>query len=192
MKRDAALLSNLAETFEHLDGLGVYSSDPAARALAVAGLDVVGFGTWRPVRMETDRSALDGLYARLPFRLPRLYEELILSYRWVEADLIGYRFLENPPGPDLSGLLSAILRDKHLFPTIFRHGYVQFAKGEGIDYDPVCFDSKRRRKGGDCPVVKLDHEEILCNERLVVVKELAPSFVKLVGQTIEAARQIRK
>jgi hypothetical protein len=33
--------------------------------------------------------------------------------------------------------------------------------------------------------VKIDHEEILCNNRIKVVGELAPSFRALVLQTIE-------
>lgn len=37
------------------------------------------------------------------------------------------------------------------------------------------------------PVVKIDHEEILCNNRIKVVGELAKGFRELVQQTIEKA-----
>lgn len=58
-----------------------------------------------------------------------------------------------------------------------------------MDYDPVCFDVKTRNKNGDCRIVKIDHEEILCNNRIKVIAELAPSFYQLVLQTIERAKR---
>jgi hypothetical protein len=54
-------------------------------------------------------------------------------------------------------------------------------------YDPVCFDYSSRRQGGDCKIVKIDHEEILCNNRIKVVAELAHSFRELMEQTIRTA-----
>lgn len=59
-----------------------------------------------------------------------------------------------------------------------------------MDYDPVCFDISVRNNR-DYRVVKIDHEEILCNYRVKVVSEIAPSFRALVLQTIEHAETIR-
>ena len=56
-----------------------------------------------------------------------------------------------------------------------------------MDYDPVCFDIRSRTKSKDYRIVKIDHEEILCNHRVKVVAELAPSFERLMLQTIERA-----
>ncbi len=56
-----------------------------------------------------------------------------------------------------------------------------------MDYDPVCFDLRSRTKDGDYRIVKIDHEEILCNNRLKVVAELAPSFEQLMQRTVEQA-----
>ena len=58
-------------------------------------------------------------------------------------------------------------------------------------YDPVCFDIGLR-KNYDYRIVKIDHEEILCNQRIKVVPESAPSFRALVLQTIERASAVRK
>ena len=58
-----------------------------------------------------------------------------------------------------------------------------------MDYDPVCFDMNSRKKNREMRVVKIDHEEILCNYRIKVVAELARSFEALVLQTIEAANK---
>jgi hypothetical protein len=56
-----------------------------------------------------------------------------------------------------------------------------------MDYDPVCFDIKKRTKSNDYRIVKIDHEEILCNNRIKVVSELAPSFEQLMIETISRA-----
>ena len=69
-------------------------------------------------------------------------------------------------------------------------GYIQFGKGPDLDYDPVSFDLKSRNKNGDYRIVKIDHEEILCNNRITLVAELAPSFEHLVRQTIDQANRI--
>ena len=66
-------------------------------------------------------------------------------------------------------------------------GYIQFGKGPGLEYDPVSFDLKSRNKNGDYRIVKIDHEEILCNNRIKLVAELVPSFEHLVRQTIDQA-----
>lgn len=102
-------------------------------------------------------------------------------------DLQLYRLIANPPGEDLSGLLVQISKDPALWSALRAAGYIQFGKGPDLDYDPVCFDLKARKKNGDCRIVKIDHEEILCNNRLKVVSEIAPSFEDLMQRTIETA-----
>jgi hypothetical protein len=129
------------------------------------------------------------VYAKLPAHFPRLFELLVLSYRWAEIDLGTYRLLANPPGSDLTGLLRQISKDPSLWEALLPAGFMQFGMGPDMDYDPVCFDIKTRKQGGDCRIVKIDHEEILCNNRVKVVSELAPSFYQLVLQTIERAKK---
>ena len=104
-----------------------------------------------------------------------------------DVDLGSYRLLGNPLGPDLSRLLDKMLKDKFLSACLLKNGYIPFGKGPDIDYDPVCFDLKSRKKNREFSIVKLDHEEILCNERIKVVAELAPTFEQLVKTTIEFA-----
>jgi hypothetical protein len=131
---------------------------------------------------------LDPLHAKLPGRFPPLYEQLVLTYRWADVDLVSYRLLGNPIGPNLSGLLDKMLKDKFLSTCLLKSGYIPFGKGPDID-DPVCFDLKSRKKNREFSIVKLPHEEILCNERIKVVAELAPTFEQLLRTTIEAANR---
>lgn len=59
-----------------------------------------------------------------------------------------------------------------------------------MDYDPVCFDIKSGNNR-DYRIVKIDHEEIFCNNRIKVVSEIAPGCRALVLQTIERAVAVR-
>ncbi len=167
----------------------IYELDPIAWQLAYGESDEYGYKRWRPLRTSTDPIALEMVYSKLPARFPPLYEKLILSYRWAGVDLDRYRLLANPPGPDLSGLMREITKDKTMWDVLCSNGYLQFGKGPDVNYDPVCFDCGSRREDKDCRIVQLDHEEILCNNRVKEVDELAISFRELVLKTIEEARR---
>jgi hypothetical protein len=184
---DDLLLERFIASFEKLNELTAWDTDPTAQQLAVGDPDQFGFRKWRPIQVKTPASLLDPLYAKLPARFSQLYERLVLSYRWAEVDLGSWRLLANPPGPDLSGLLQQTSRDPALWASLLPAGYIQFGKGPDFDYDPVCFDIKSRKKNGECRIVKIDHEEILCNNRVKLVAELAPSFRELILRTIDQA-----
>ncbi len=186
MNDQERLLEKYVATFERLGDLSADELlDPTVWLLSFGDRDRYGFKAWRPAKVSTPRSCLEKIYHKLPASFPTLFESLVLSYRWAEVDLQSYRLLANPPGEDLSGLLAEMSRDPGLWEALLPAGYIQFGKGPDIDYDPVCFDIKSRSRSGDCRIVKIDHEEILCNYRVKVVAELAPSFEELLLQTIQ-------
>ena len=187
---DEELLEKYVATFPRLDEMVVdLVWFPPAGGLVVGDSDLDDFKHWKPLKVETAPTQLEEVYAELPARFPRLFERMVLSYRWAEVDLGTYTLLANPPGPDLNEFFRQISKDPGLWEALIPAGYIQFGKGPDLDYDPVCFDIKTRKQGGDCRIVKIDHEEILCNNRVKVVAELAPSFYQLVLQTIERAKQ---
>jgi hypothetical protein len=187
-ERRSRLLRQFIGCWEKLDGLKLNASlDPLALHFATGEEDQYGYKSWRPVLQATDPSMLEPLYAKLPARFPPLYEQLVLTYRWADVDLGQYRLLGNPLGPDLSALLDKMLHDKFLSTYLLKNGFIPFGKGPDIDYDPVCFNLKSRKKNREFSIVKLDHEEILCNERTRILAELAPTFEQLVSTTIELA-----
>jgi hypothetical protein len=126
---------------------------------------------------------------RLPVRLPPLFELLLLSYRWAEVDISLCTLIANPPGPDLSGFLKKISGEQVLWRGLTTAGYTQFGRAAGGNYDPVCFDWRSRKKTRDCKIVRIDHEEILCNDRVRVLCEIAPSFEELILKTIAEAEK---
>ena len=188
MQRDDKLLCEFVATFEKLDDLSASREiDLIAWELSFGGPDEYGFKRWRPINSSTDRSHLQELYKSVPAPLPPLYEALVLTYRWAEVDLRSHRLLANPPGADLSGLVMQMRRDKAIWDQLIPHGYVQFAKGPDLNYDPVCFDLNHRLRDNDCRIVRLDHEQILCNDRIKELCEIAPSLRQLMQRTIEEA-----
>jgi hypothetical protein len=187
---DEELLEEYVATFLKFDEMVADEfSLPTALQLAVEDTDQYDRRLWKPVRIETPPSQLQEVYAELPARFPRLFERMVCLYRWAEVDLGTYRLLANPPGPTLGGLLRQMSASA-LWEALIPAGFIQFGKGPDLDYDPVCFDIKTRKQGGDCMIVKIDHEEILCNNRIKVVAELAPSFYQLVLQTIDRANEV--
>jgi hypothetical protein len=187
--RQNDLIEQFVASFDKLDEMAenpeIY---PLVRELAVGSPDPYGRLRWKPMKVCTDASQLDFLLAKLPARLPPLFEQLILSYRWAEVDLRGFRLLPNPPGPGLNGLLAEMSRDPAFWKSLPEAGYIQFGRGPDMDYDPVCFDIRSRTKGKDYKIVKIDHEEVLCKNRVKVVAERAPTFERLMLQTIERAQ----
>lgn len=186
---DADLLAEYVATFGKLDYLSAGSVPP----LSGIHTDEYDYQHWRPRYIPTAPSMLQGLYAGLGLpgqgstRFPHLYEALLLSYRWLEVELGNYRLLANEPAGDFTPLLSAMCADAHLRATLMANGYVQFGKAEGGNYDPVCFDFRHRQKNGDCRIVRLDHEAILCYGHIETVTELAPNFRSLIHATIHRA-----
>jgi hypothetical protein len=193
MNDHAELGRKFIESFEFVAANLDFFEDLEATAAPLATGPAGDYGQrrWKPVHVETAASALEPLYAKLPARFPPLYELLVLSYRWADVDLETFTLLANPPSEGLSGLWQRIIKDNGLWETLIPNGYIQFGRGTDMDYDPVCFDISTP-KSRDYRIVRIDHEEILCNQRIKVVTEIAPNFRSLVLQTIERASAVRK
>ena len=182
------LIDRFVASFEKLDEMTINEAfSPLASQFAIGDADQYGLKRWCPIKVPTALSELELLYSSLPARFPPLFEHLVLQYRWAEVDLRFYRLLANPPGEDLRGLLHEMSKDSGLWKVLLPGGHIQFGRGPDVDYDPVCFDIKSRNKNGDCRIVKIDHEEILCNYRIKIVEELASSFEMLMTETIRIA-----
>jgi hypothetical protein len=183
------LLDRFVDTFHSLDQLNVFrdiAHDGDIEAVLVEPWDASGSAEWRPRRIEAPSTSIDELYRTVAGPLPPMYEELVRLYRWETVDLGTFSLIANLP-PIPTTLSQAIARDPVLFRVLSAGGFVQFGRGPDMDYDPVCFDLGSRDADGDCRIVKFDHEHILIQEKLTIVQEIAPSFRRLVEDTIERA-----
>jgi hypothetical protein len=163
-----------------MDDAALITGFISAIAAVADEYDEYGQPVAAPILIKTPQASLDELYRLIPGRLPRLFERLLLSYRWPKADLETLEVLPNPPGPGLEGFAQQPFKDEHLAAMLLPARLVQFARAGGGRYDPVCFDL-RTAGGTDCPIVRIDHEEILCNFRIGPITVLAPSFRALVA-----------
>src|SRR5262249_44612083 len=167
MPSEASLVERYVACFEKLGELiANENSDVASKQLAIGDPDQWGERQWRPVLANSKVSSLEKIYSELPGRFPPLFERLVLSYRWAEVDLQLYTLIANPPGRGLRALLREMSSDSFMWQCLVEAGYIRFGKGPDYDYDPVCFDLNSRKKNNDCKIVKIDHEEILCNDRV--------------------------
>ena len=183
-------LAQYISSFDRFDEMsGNPDIYPIIGTLALGPPNDYGHVAWRPRRTEPQASLMESIYSRLPAKFPPLFERLLITFRWADVSLDRYTLMANPPGSDLEGFFQGISKDPGLWKALIPAGFLRFGKGPDMDYDPVCFDMNSRRKNREMRVVKIDHEEILCNYRVKVVAELAPSFEALVLQTIEASKK---
>lgn len=84
----------------------------------------------------------------------------------------------------LDGLLSELLRDLNLSETCLPNGFIQFGSGPNNSYDPLCFDLSRKTSRSDFAIVRLDHEQILCNCKIKIVQTVAQSFESFVHDIV--------
>jgi hypothetical protein len=183
---DDELIRRFVETFHVLDGSCWmdHTHPPPPELNAGIDPDDRELIRWRPAAILTEKDALTTLYQRLPGRLPPLYEQLILSWRWLDVHLHRIRLLANPPGNGLEDLTAEIMCDRGLTSHLLPRGYVPFARDMDC-YDPVSFDLNGRGPDGDCPIRRFEHEAMLTFGQIGESWQLWPSFRRLMEDTIE-------
>jgi hypothetical protein len=137
---------------------------------------------WK-IRAAPLNAWVEELDEKLPERLPKVFTALIQRYRFCNFE-VGPPMLFANSGHQLFYELSdRTFKDKGMFPTLHKNGFLQFGLPHEGNYDPVCFDMKRRNRA-DAPIVQLDHEEILQWSRIRVVQEIAPSFAQFMQRAM--------
>ncbi len=191
MRTDEELLALFVAAFRELDDLFYVEKSPPPQGLPVeADLEVGSVLRWRPVEIVTAPAELSAIHSRIGSRLPQLYEELILQYRWLQVDIGVCRLVPNEPSPDLHPLADAMLEDPVLNQTLLPARFVRFALGPDESYDPICFDLNHwEPKTSDCPVVRIAHEPILMHDTLGQIETMFSSFRELVNAVIQSTQQ---
>jgi hypothetical protein len=124
------------------------------------------------------------LQSRLPQILPRSFRSKIERNRFCCVTVGPLMFFANTGHEVFYELSDRMFRDKPLSPMLLQNGYLQFGNPFECNYDPICFDMNRRHRE-DAPIIQLDHEEILINNRISVTQEIAPSFQHFMQRAIE-------
>lgn len=137
---------------------------------------------WR-IRFASSNPWVETLVQKLPQDWPKPFRSLIDRYRFCHFEIGPLMFFANSGHGLFYELADKVFKDKGLFPALHRNGFLQFGLPHETNYDPVCFDMKRRNRA-DAPIVQLDHEEILQRSRIRVVQEIAPSFAQFMKSAL--------
>ena len=121
---------------------------------------------------------VETLEAELPRRFPASFRSLVTRYAFPAFDAGGLSFFSNTGGDSRAELGVAIFRDDVIAGVTLGSGFIQFARPDDGSYDPVCFDATRAASNREFPLVRLDHEEILCRGGVRGLKVVAPSFYR--------------
>ena len=128
---------------------------------------------------------IDALEAGLPKRLPASFRSLVTRYIFPPFNAAGLSFFENHSVDELhDGLSGAIFNDRFIADATLSSGYIQFARPQDGSYDPVCFDARHSVSNREFPIVRLDHEDILCREHIRAVATVSDSFYRFVADLV--------
>ncbi len=125
---------------------------------------------------------IDAFEDRLPGTLPPSFKSLVTRYLFPALDLGPVMLFANTGEHVHFELVDRVFGDPGIHQPAMRAGFVQFGLPDEANYDPVCFDLNRRSNDRECPIIQLDHEAALTRGRVRIVRELAPSFLALLGE----------
>jgi len=121
---------------------------------------------------------VEALEAKLPRRFPVSFRSLLTRYAFTPFDAGGLSFFANMGNDSPDELSVAIFNDPIIAGATLEASFIQFARPVGGNYDPVCFDARRTASNREFPIVRLNHEEVLCYGRIRVSERVADSFYR--------------
>ena len=135
-----------------------------------------------PVRANDNATALTTLEARMPRRMARSFESFLRRYSFPAFDICGVTlFGWNSEWQSTEYFTATSTAKKHLSFLLLPAGLMQIGRPDTGNFDAVCLDLN---SGDEQRVIRVDHEEILCNWRVKVVDEVWPSFLTVVNRLL--------
>ena len=120
---------------------------------------------------------------RIGHNLPETYRDLVFRYSFPSLEVGPVELFSNLGDGSEDDIASAPFKDPILSPWIIRAGYFHFARISFGDYDPVCLSlAPSSYPKQSTPVVKFDHEAILCDMPPVASATISESFLRLLEE----------
>ena len=134
------------------------------------------YTAWRIVRTD-NRERIQRLQERLGRPFPPSFLDLVSRFSFPAFEHGPLLFFANHSEETFWDLSRRLFLDPTMSPALLSAGFLQIGNPYFYNYDPICFDCN---PGVTEPrLVQLDHEAILCNREIHIIKEIAPSFVDL-------------
>ena len=132
-----------------------------------------------PIRNEENASRMALLEEKLAKRLPQSFAFFLSRYSFPTFDVMGISLFGwdsdcNPYIEEASAAKGSL--SELLLPA----DYVQIGRPDTGNFDAICFDFNEQSQNREYRIVRIDHEDILCNWKIRVSGELWGSFVSLV------------
>ena len=137
---------------------------------------------WRIVRTD-NRERIQLLQDRLGRPFPPSFLDLVSRFSFPAFEHGPLLFFANHSEETFWDLSKRLFWDPTMSPALLSAGFIQIGNPYFYNYDPVCFDCNL---GATEPrLVQLDHEAILCNSEICIVREIAPSFIDILKSAVE-------
>jgi hypothetical protein len=135
-----------------------------------------GYTDWR-IAKHDNSGRIEALEKRTLRTFPPSFQYFLMNYSFPVLDCGPITFFANTGADIYWELEKKLFLDPNMSPHLLRAGFLQIGNPFIGNYDPICFDCNSQTV--EHRIVQLDHEEILCNSRIVFVGEIAPSFPDL-------------
>lgn len=138
-----------------------------------------------PIREEDNKARLELLGEKLPKQLPQSFASFLSRYSFPPFEVAGISLFgwESASSPYIEEASAA---RGSLSELLIPAGYVQIGRPDTGNFDAICFDLNEKSQNREYRIVRVDHEDILCNWNVRVSAELYPSFVKLVEAVLSS------
>jgi hypothetical protein len=110
-------------------------------------------------------------------RLPASFRYLVTRYAFRPFEWGSVLFFGNAETDHPCNLHIAATQDQAMWPTLRHAGMIQLGRPHTGGYDPICLGSSSVRR--EPSIIQVDHESILVNGRIKIVREIVPNFLAL-------------
>ena len=136
---------------------------------------------WRIVRSD-NRDRIEVLQTRIGRRFPPSFLDFVSRYSFPAFERGPLLFFANHREETFWDLGRRLFLDPAMSPMLVNAGFIQIGNPFFYNYDPVCFDCNLGAT--EARLVQLDHEAILCDGDIQILKEIAPSFIDLLKAAV--------
>ena len=137
---------------------------------------------WRIVADDNSGRIAD-LQTRIGRRFPPSFLNFISRYSFPAFEFGPLLFFANHREGTYWDLSRKLFLDPNMSPLLMGAGFIQIGNPFFYNYDPVCFDCNA---GSEEPrLVQLDHEAILCDSEIRIIKVVSPSFIDFLTASLD-------
>ncbi|ABF42076.1 hypothetical protein Acid345_3075 [Candidatus Koribacter versatilis Ellin345] len=140
-----------------------------------------------PVQAQDNLELFARLEQQLSKRMPQSFEHFLSHYSFPAFDVGGITLFAWGPAVEASEFFGATSRaNGSLSELLVPAGLFQVGRPDTGSFDAICFDLNDKAPNREHRLVCADHEQILCNNRVRITREVWPSFRKLAENTVES------